>query len=129
LIPVGGDFTTYRVEPEGTLATKVQSRQTGVVRSEVAADGTKDPEGYVGSAESLAYGSRLESPVELDDPLDDAVGEADDEADLVTLGVGVGDAAGLVVDSPPMTEATSLTRSFGFFVMSTTSTTLTKVMP
>ena len=53
MIPVGGVFTTYLVEPEGTVATKVQSVQTGDVRSDSDAEGTGVPEGYVGSADAL----------------------------------------------------------------------------
>jgi hypothetical protein len=52
-MPVGGVFTTYLVEPEGTVATKVQSVQTGVVKAVVDAEGTGVPEGYVGSADAL----------------------------------------------------------------------------
>ena len=53
MIPVGGVFTTYLVDPEGTVATKVQSVQTGDVRSDVEADGTGVPVGYVGSADAV----------------------------------------------------------------------------
>ena len=53
MIPVGGDFTTYRVDPEGTVATKVQSAHTGEASADVEAEGTAEPLGYVGPGETV----------------------------------------------------------------------------
>jgi len=53
-MPVGGLFTTYRVDPDGTVATKVQSEQTGEASSEVDDEGTGVPLGYVGTGETVA---------------------------------------------------------------------------
>jgi hypothetical protein len=111
----------------------VHSLQTGVVRSDVDADGTGVPDGYVGSADSLEYPS-LRALVEAlgDIDVDEDI-DVDGEADFVVLGVGEGEADTVVlaVESPPNGAATFLARSFLPLksVLTSVATTLTKVIP
>ena len=92
------------MDPDGTVATKVQSAQTGEASVDVDAEGTADPLGYVGTGETVEYGSSLVSAEELLDELG--------VADLSVLGEG--DAVGLAfaVDSPPSRAAAFLARIF-----------------
>jgi len=104
VIPVGGVFTTYRVEPEGTVATKVQSVHTGEARADVEAEGTGLPLGYVGTGEAAWLPSAFEYV--------DAVLEGLGVADLSALDMSDGDGLDLAFDSPPRRAATFWPRTF-----------------